>query len=531
MDGSSHARLGLTAIVMLAFGCSGPATVALQPAPTLGDSGNLDSPGQPGVGQSRAAEAHRFDVLVDPSSHVVDINPVGFSTKTTGIYVESRNANWNAPTFSFDLIVWNNNATMVNDVQGVILSTTPGAPTITMVGQDGATADGKPYYSYGNLDTPSAYVFDPFNPPSPLPWSGPYPPWGGAKNWRFSDPAAVPFRFGFEIRSGSGSVGASKNNPPVIASLSPAANPISVGTTTTVAASVADPNGDSLTYGWKAPSGGTISGAGNSAIFTAPATPGTYPVEVTVNDGKGGVVTRRCDISVVATSGDGVQQGSILFGWPFVGADEPASIDIEFLYLGPVVTSGQQPWINAHAWTADHTREVPTTFTWSQTGSTPDHYMGNLDRVGENTWITWLTRRGFTHSGSPQLTARAANGLTKTFSLTILEEPPAIYNAWPQNDATTGLHATATSQRNQENRYYFKFGDPNGNMHLPPVVTVAPAGTVYTTALEGPDDGNEYRLVVTVPPNGFPTTGVASVGLQVADDTATASHAMTISVQ
>jgi hypothetical protein len=151
--------------------------------------------------------------------------------------------------------------------------------------------------------------------------------------------------------------------------------------------------------------------------------------------------------------------------------------------------------------------------------------------VGTNSWITWHTDWGFTRAGSPTITVRAANGVTRSFSLTIIEQEPRVYAAWPHNRVPDGNIAQVTAQRGEENRYYFKIGDPNGNMQLPPVVTVTPPSTVFSTQVEGPDYLNQYRVVVTVPPNGFPGAGAASVGVRVSDDTATDSHTMTVNVQ
>lgn len=71
-----------------------------------------------------------------------------------------------------------------------------------------------------------------------------------------------------------------------------------VGTAVTVTADANDPDGDTLTYRWTAPTGTFANAADRQTRFTCPAQPGAVPVTVTVNDGKGGTanstVTIQC---------------------------------------------------------------------------------------------------------------------------------------------------------------------------------------------------------------------------------------------
>jgi hypothetical protein len=60
-----------------------------------------------------------------------------------------------------------------------------------------------------------------------------------------------------------------------------------------------DRDGDALSYNWSA-SGGSISGAGAAANWTAPAEVGSYNVTVTVTDGRGEEVTKWVTIEVRA---------------------------------------------------------------------------------------------------------------------------------------------------------------------------------------------------------------------------------------
>lgn len=92
------------------------------------------------------------------------------------------------------------------------------------------------------------------------------------------------------------------NHSPVISSL--VANPTSVNTggTSTITCTATDADNDTLTYAWTK-TGGTITGSGSSVTYTAPSTAGTYTITVTVTDGKGGIVTKTADITVIAISG------------------------------------------------------------------------------------------------------------------------------------------------------------------------------------------------------------------------------------
>jgi outer membrane protein OmpA-like peptidoglycan-associated protein len=71
-----------------------------------------------------------------------------------------------------------------------------------------------------------------------------------------------------------------------------------VGTAVTVTADANDPDGDTLTYRWTAPTGTFANASDRQTRFTCPAQPGAVPVTVTVSDGKGGTandtVTIQC---------------------------------------------------------------------------------------------------------------------------------------------------------------------------------------------------------------------------------------------
>ncbi len=87
------------------------------------------------------------------------------------------------------------------------------------------------------------------------------------------------------------------NRPPTV---QVTANPPEVeeGNDSTVTADGNDPDGDPLTYSWRAPDG-RITGSGPRVTWTAPtATEGSFPVTATVDDGRGGTASDTVNIRV-----------------------------------------------------------------------------------------------------------------------------------------------------------------------------------------------------------------------------------------
>jgi outer membrane protein OmpA-like peptidoglycan-associated protein len=87
------------------------------------------------------------------------------------------------------------------------------------------------------------------------------------------------------------------NHPPTV---TVRANPPEVeeGAESTVTADASDPDGDPLTYAWRAPDG-RITGSGPRVTWTAPTgVEGSYPVTVTVDDGKGETASDTTNIRV-----------------------------------------------------------------------------------------------------------------------------------------------------------------------------------------------------------------------------------------
>ena len=76
---------------------------------------------------------------------------------------------------------------------------------------------------------------------------------------------------------------------------------VEVGRTSTVTANASDPDGDPLTYAWKAAQGTLANPTARQSLWTAPQQEGTVPVTVTVNDGKGGTASDTVNIMVIRT--------------------------------------------------------------------------------------------------------------------------------------------------------------------------------------------------------------------------------------
>jgi len=72
-----------------------------------------------------------------------------------------------------------------------------------------------------------------------------------------------------------------------------------VGRTSTVTADARDPDGDTLTYRWTAPSGTLQQPADRQTLWTAPQQEGPVQVTVTVSDGKGGTASANTTIQVL----------------------------------------------------------------------------------------------------------------------------------------------------------------------------------------------------------------------------------------
>jgi hypothetical protein len=103
------------------------------------------------------------------------------------------------------------------------------------------------------------------------------------------------------------------NHQPVIAGLEAWERVIPLGRCKIVCIA-SDRDGDALSYNWSA-SGGSISGAGAAANWTAPGSLGSYNITVTVTDGRGGEDTKQRIIEVKANSAPTISTLVADAGW------------------------------------------------------------------------------------------------------------------------------------------------------------------------------------------------------------------------
>lgn len=86
--------------------------------------------------------------------------------------------------------------------------------------------------------------------------------------------------------------------PPIVQGIESSVATIGPGQSATITVAAGDPDGDILNYSWRA-SGGIVSlSDGNAIEWTAPDAPGTYTIDVIVNDGKGGADSGSVEITV-----------------------------------------------------------------------------------------------------------------------------------------------------------------------------------------------------------------------------------------
>lgn len=88
------------------------------------------------------------------------------------------------------------------------------------------------------------------------------------------------------------------NDPPEITGLTATPDSIETGATSNLSAIATDPDGDHLTYSWQANGGTVQSSNGNTAVWLAPATAGSYTITVYVSDGHNTAVSKNVSVGV-----------------------------------------------------------------------------------------------------------------------------------------------------------------------------------------------------------------------------------------
>ncbi|MBC7777092.1 MAG: T9SS type A sorting domain-containing protein [Phycisphaerae bacterium] len=136
-------------------------------------------------------------------------------------------------------------------------------------------------------------------------------------------------------------------NAPRIKALVAGKNPLEIGDSTTVFATVEDTDSGQITYEWSVPSG-TISGSGANVLFHAPASLGNVEIRLITTDPEGNRDTAILQMTIVAEINDAPQIIDIQKSVAYVAPSE--SLQITCL--------------------ATDENNDPLTFEWSTTGGT-----------------------------------------------------------------------------------------------------------------------------------------------------------------
>ena len=159
------------------------------------------------------------------------------------------------------------------------------------------------------------------------------------------------------------------NTAPQITSVVAADPSVLPGGSTTVTCTANDSDGDTLTYTWSAPDGGSFTGTGNSVTWHAPAAEDTYGIEVTVSDGNGGTDSGGTNIVValIATTGSIDIQSN------------PAGAKV---YLDGVDTGNITPYVVTGVSAGNHVVRLTATYR-------KDRQQTVAVTAGDTTYINW----------------------------------------------------------------------------------------------------------------------------------------------
>jgi hypothetical protein len=104
-------------------------------------------------------------------------------------------------------------------------------------------------------------------------------------------------------RGGHANNDLSSNQPPEIVSLMADPDTLGIGGSTSIVVNAVDPESDLLFYGWRA-SGGSITGNGPTATWTAPDGIGLYLISAFVEDDRLAAVNSTIEITVIGAYSD-----------------------------------------------------------------------------------------------------------------------------------------------------------------------------------------------------------------------------------
>jgi hypothetical protein len=96
------------------------------------------------------------------------------------------------------------------------------------------------------------------------------------------------------------------NRQPVILQVTPeTGSKYKKGETVSLAATLQDPDGDTISYAWKEGGRILISGQGNNAFLNTTLSPGTHILVIDINDGQGGATYREVKITITTEESEG----------------------------------------------------------------------------------------------------------------------------------------------------------------------------------------------------------------------------------
>lgn len=164
------------------------------------------------------------------------------------------------------------------------------------------------------------------------------------------------------------------NRPPIVQQIDPIVE-FYTGLVYAINAFATDPDGDALTYQWNVTCGSIASPNASRILWTAPSTPCSGSITVTVSDGRGGTDSLTEEFIVTMPN------------WP----PTLSEIVIKELKTGNIVDIF---YINEHynlSITASDSDGDPLTYSWSATGGTI-----NNPNVNPTTWIAPSTQGNYT---------------------------------------------------------------------------------------------------------------------------------------
>jgi hypothetical protein len=268
---------------------SATVNVTVNPAPNVAPAISSLTPGSPSVVSSGSTS-------VTAAATDGDGDVVTYSWSSSGGTVVGSGAavTWQAPsapgTYTITVTASDGSASSSSAVSLTVTPVPNRAPVIAVLTASPATV------RRGGVSTVSVNASDPDGNPMTFTWSagGGASILGNGTTAAVTAPAAVgPFQVTVLVSDGTLSATTNVpitvvNNPPLISLLTATPSLIVGGQATTLTAAAGDPEGDALSYGYAqtaGPAAGAFSGTGPSRTWTAPASPGVYTLQLTVDDG------------------------------------------------------------------------------------------------------------------------------------------------------------------------------------------------------------------------------------------------------